>query len=192
MVQLGSILAIITFVIAAIFAFGLIIVHYVDSEEQRIFKAYQKGNLCPLLRYAKEYASLEFYDATAEEGLDILFLIKLQRLNDTIPKEYETLDQKKAWLLTEKYNNCYLAQPELVRDGTIKYTAFPEGALQEILNNDTLLKTFASKYYNYERDAVGEKSCIATFARDGSELAKEIIEKAQELWDKHHAEREAN
>ena len=197
MAQLGSVLAIIVLVIAIMFIFSFIVFHSTSEDqyvkkEKRILKAYQKGNLCPLLRYAKENTSLFTYDMPAEEELNILFLMKLQALNNTIPKEYETLDQKKAWLLIVKYNDCYLALSECVRNDTIKYTAFPDGALQEILNNETLMEVFASKYYNDKKEAVGKKSCIAIFARDGSKLAKEIVEKAQELWDKHHAEKEVN
>lgn len=190
MVQLGSALAIFILIIAAIFALGFVIVRYVNSEKQRILKAYRNGNLYPLLRYAKKHPAFSSCDATAEEGLDIIFLIELQRLKHMIPKEYETLDQKKAWLMTKYYNHCYLRQHDLVRYEQYlhakSYKSFPDGALQEMLNSETLMESFASEYYNREREDVGIYSCIHTFARDGSELAKEIIEKAQSLWDAQH------
>ena len=66
------------------------------------------------------------------------------------------------------------------------YASVPDEVLLEVLNNDELLTRFAAKYYSKKREDVGCDNCIWHFAYDKNAIAKQIIEKAQELWDKHN------
>lgn len=190
---MGDLIAFFITMIIAIPAVGFIFVKTCDIDEQckarRIAKEYRNGNIYPILKYAEKYDKFHDYmldDITPEESFDITMLMNIMKTD--FPPKYKTLEQKKAYLIATNRRDLSDSHEYLTtwRSSNKNYAAVSDEVLTEILNDGDLMEQFASKYFNKAREDVGRDNCIWHFAYDENEIAKQIIEKAQAMWDENN------
>lgn len=175
-----------------------------------IVKEYKRGNMYPIVQFAKEVKDnnsvLRFtyvYEylneinckkATREDLFNVIMLSQVLLNNTWIPDMFKTLEQKMAYLIAKNYNDTFRDLHRFFSYNNDRnppyYPTAPEGVLQEIWNNDSLVLEFASKYFDERYDEIGKSNCIILWANDGDPIATQIMERAQKLWKEHNKEKE--